>query len=105
MKKNQMEAIKQLEAALLRIKRSGLVMVGIDDGLVATVKDEALKVDSRARSCVEVILDRANSDHPGTQAVNHYGAFLDSGMVSWSKSLGWHAFMFQWWAHQMNVLA
>lgn len=79
MKKNQIEAIKQLEAALLRVKRAGLVLVGIDDGIVATVKDDVLKAESRTRSGVEAILDRINSDHPGTTAVNHYGAYLDSG--------------------------
>ena len=79
MKKNQLEAIKQLEAALLRIKRAGLVLVGIDDGIVATVNDEALTTGRRARSSVEVILDRLNDHHPGTEAVNDYGIYLDSG--------------------------
>lgn len=79
MKKNQLEAIKQLEAALLRIKRAGLVLVGIDGNIVASVNDDALKVERRARSGVEAILDRINNDHPGAAAVNHHGAYLDSG--------------------------
>jgi hypothetical protein len=79
MKNNQVEAIKQLEAALSRIKRAGLVMVGIDGSLVASVNDEALKVERRARSSVEAILDRINTGHPGTTAVDHHGSYLDSG--------------------------
>jgi hypothetical protein len=79
MKKNQLEAIKQLEAALLRIKRAGLVMVGVDDTLFATVADDALQDEMRARSGVEAILARANANHEGTDAVKHYGVYLDSG--------------------------
>lgn len=79
MKKNQLEAIKQLEAALLGVKRAGLVLVGVDDGIIATVKDDDLRIQSRERSGVEAILDRLNSCHPGTEAVNSYGAYLDSG--------------------------
>lgn len=79
MKKNQIEAIKKLEAALLSIKRAGLVLVGIDGSLLASVNDEALKAERRSRSGVEAILDRINSDHPGTMAVSHHGSYMDSG--------------------------
>lgn len=79
MKKNQMEAIKQLEAAFLRIKRAGLVMVGIDGNLHVTVADDALQDEMRARSGCEAILERNNTDHKGTDTVKHYGVYLDSG--------------------------
>lgn len=79
MKKNQLEAIKQLEAALLRIKRAGLVLVGIDDNLFATVADDALQDEMRARSGCEAILERANTGHEGTDSVKTYGIYLDSG--------------------------
>lgn len=79
MKKNQMEAIKQLEAALLRIKRAGLVLVGIDSNLHVTVADEALQDEIRATSSCEAILARANGDHEDTDTVKTYGVYLDSG--------------------------
>lgn len=79
MKKNQLEAIKQLEAAFLRIKRAGLVMVGVDDNLFATVQDDALQDEIRERSSCEAILHRCNTDHADTAAVKHYGVYLDSG--------------------------
>ena len=79
MKKNQIEAIKQLEAALLRVKRAGLVLVGIDDGLIASVYDDELKSEILRRSSCEAILSRANSYHEGTDSVKSYGAYLDSG--------------------------
>ena len=43
MKKSQADAIRQLEAALLACKRSGLALVGIDSALFATVADAAFK--------------------------------------------------------------
>jgi hypothetical protein len=79
MKQNQADAIKQLEAALLRIKRAGLVMVGIDDSLFVTVKDAALQDEMDARSGCEAILERNNTGHENTETVNHYGVYLDSG--------------------------
>jgi hypothetical protein len=79
MKKNQMEAIKQLEAALLRIKRAGLVLVGIDDGLIASVYDDELKEEILRRSSCEAILTRDVTGQANTNSVNHYGAYLDSG--------------------------
>lgn len=79
MKKNQLEAIKKLEAALLSVKRAGLVLVGIDGGLIASVNDEALKAERRARSAVEAILDRINDRQPSAAAVDSHGAYLDSG--------------------------
>jgi len=79
MKKNQLEAIKQLEAALLRIKRAGLVLVGIDGNLHFTVVDASLKDEIRKSSACEAILERNNTDHEGTDSVKHYGAYLDSG--------------------------
>lgn len=79
MKKNQIEAIKQLEAAFLRIKRAGLVLVGIDGNLIVTVADDALEDEMQGRSGCEAILTRVNTDHEGTDNVKHYGAYLDSG--------------------------
>lgn len=79
MKQNQIEAIKQLEAALLRVKRCGLVMVGVDDTLFATVADDALQDEISQCSGVEAILARANNNHESTEAVKHYGVYLDSG--------------------------
>lgn len=79
MKKNQMEAIKKLEAALLSIKRAGLVLVGIDSNLHVTVADDALQDEIRARSSCEAILERANTGHEDTDTVKSYGAYLDSG--------------------------
>lgn len=79
MKKNQLEAIKQLEAALLRIKRAGLVMVGIDDTLHVTVADDALQAEMNARSGCEAIFERSNTGHENTDTVKHYGVYLDSG--------------------------
>lgn len=79
MKKNQLEAIKQLEAALLRIKRAGLVIVGIDDTLHVTVADDALQAEMNARSACEAILERNNTGHENTDTVKHYGVYLDSG--------------------------
>jgi hypothetical protein len=79
MKKNQIDAIKQLETALLRIKRAGLVLVGIDDNVYASVDDEALQDEMRRSSSCEAILARSNSDHVGTTHVRHYGCYRDSG--------------------------
>jgi hypothetical protein len=79
MKKNQLEAIKKLEAALLSVKRAGLVLVGIDGNIVVTVADDALQDEMRDRSGCEAILDRVNTDHEGTDSAKHYGAYLDSG--------------------------
>ena len=79
MKKNQIEAIKKLEAALLSIKRAGLVLVGIDDNVFASVDDEALQDEMRRSSSCEAILARSNSDHPDTTHVRHYGCYRDSG--------------------------
>lgn len=79
MSPKQQEAIKQLEASLLRIKRAGLVMVGIDDSLFVTVKDEALQGEMDARSGCEAILERNNTGHENTETVNSYGVYLDSG--------------------------
>lgn len=78
-KPNQEAAIKKLEAALLSVKRAGLVLVGIDDSLHITVDDEDLTEAARRDSNVEAVLARNNSGHPGTQHVKHYGCFLDSG--------------------------
>lgn len=79
MKKNQIEAIKQLEAALLRVKRAGLVLVGIDSNLHVTVADDALEDEIRAMSSCEAVLARANGNHEGTDTVKHYGTYLGSG--------------------------
>lgn len=37
-----------MEAALLSVKRAGLVLTGIDDGLIATVEDEGFDLNSPA---------------------------------------------------------
>ncbi|HAL2109914.1 TPA: hypothetical protein H5X26_004993 [Escherichia coli] len=79
MKKNQLEAVKQLEAALLRIKHAGLVLCGIDSNLHVTVNDAALQDEMRTTSPCEAVLARANGDHEDTDTVKHYGAYLDSG--------------------------
>ena len=79
MKKNQLEAIKKLEVALLSVKRAGLVLVGIDDNLFASVADEQLQTEIVACSACEAILARSNKDHEGTASVRHYGAYRDSG--------------------------
>jgi hypothetical protein len=79
MKKNQIAAIKKLEAALLSIKRAGLVLVGIDDNVFASVDDEDLENEMRRSSSCEAILARSNSDHGGTTHVKHYGCYRDSG--------------------------
>jgi len=79
MKPNQIAAIKKLEAALLSIKRSGLVLVGVDDNLFASLADQALAEESRNLSSVEAIVQRHNTGHTGTESVKHYGAYRDSG--------------------------
>lgn len=79
MKKNQLEAIKQLEAALLRVKRAGLVLAGIDDNLHATVEDAEFIDDCRRSSTCESMLVRNNTDHPLHRGVRHYGCYRDSG--------------------------
>lgn len=79
MKKNQIDAIKKLEAALLSIKRSGLVMVGSDDCLLVTVEDaEFIEAAMRDSHC-EAARDRWNSSHPLCESVKHYGCYRDSG--------------------------
>ena len=79
MTNKQLAAIRQLEAALLGIKRAGLVMVGVDDNLFATVSDGALQDEIRERSSCEAILQRSNIGHANTESVKHYGIYLDSG--------------------------
>lgn len=79
MKPNQMAAIKKLESALLSCKRAGLVLVGIDDNLFATVKDHAFQEEMRNKSACEAALERNNAGHELTDTVEHYGAYLDSG--------------------------
>lgn len=79
MKKNQIEAIRQLELAFLRVKRAGLVMVGVDDNLFATVPGDSLHAETMARSSCEAILHRSNTGHADTESVKHYGVYLDSG--------------------------
>lgn len=79
MKKNQLAALKKLEAALLSCKRAGLVLVGIDSNLHVTVADDALQDEIRRRSSCEAILERANTGHEDTDTVKSYGIYLDSG--------------------------
>lgn len=79
MKRNQLDAIRMLEAALASVKRAGLVLVGVDGSMLYTTDDEDLVAEARARSAVEAILSRDCVDHPGTGAVNHHGAYRDSG--------------------------
>lgn len=79
MKPSQLAAIKKLEAALLSVKRAGLVLAGIDDGLIATVEDDAFIHAAQRESTCEAILARCNTGHPLAHSVNHYGCYRDSG--------------------------
>jgi len=79
MTKNQVEAIKQLEAALQLCKRAGLVLVGIDSDLFATVADKSFHAECRSQSSCEAMLNRSNCDHPGTVTVETHQVYLDSG--------------------------
>ncbi|MBB4867438.1 hypothetical protein HNP46_006351 [Pseudomonas nitritireducens] len=76
---NQKAAIKKLEAALLSCKRAGLVIVGIDDGLVATMGDESYFDEAQSTSSVEAMLDRMHGREAETHAIKSYGIYLDSG--------------------------
>lgn len=79
MTKNQIVAIRQLEAALQRCKQSGLALVGIDGNLLATVADAAFKAECQAMSSCEAVLNRSNNDHAGTVTVETHRVYLDSG--------------------------
>lgn len=79
MNKRQVDAIKQLEAALQLCKKSGLALVGIDGNLFATIADAAFKTECRAMSSCEAVLNRHNNDHSDTVAIDAHGAYLDSG--------------------------
>lgn len=79
LKPNQQAALKKLEAALLSVKRAGLVLVGCDDGLLATVNDEALADEMQQSSGVEAILARYNYQADAAWSVKHYGCYRDSG--------------------------
>ncbi|MCF5371940.1 hypothetical protein [Pseudomonas syringae] len=79
MTKAQIDAIKQLEVALLACKRSGLALVGIDGSIFATVADSAFKAQCRSQSSCEAMLNRSNEDHTGTVKVETHDVYLDSG--------------------------
>lgn len=79
MKKNQLAALKKLEAALLSCKRASLVLAGVDNNLHATVNDEAFRIASVTRSRCEAILERGNSGSELHHYVKHYGCYSDSG--------------------------
>lgn len=79
MKPNQIAALKKLEAALLCVKRAGLVLVGIDDGLHAAVEDAEFIEAALRDSAVEAMLERNNESHALHHVVKHYGCFRDSG--------------------------
>lgn len=84
MKANQLAAIKKLEAALLSCKRAGLVLVGIDDSLLATVDDDWLENASRRSSACEAVLERHNTEYLNRgpsliHSVKDYGCYRDSG--------------------------
>lgn len=79
MKKSQLAAIAQLETALAALKKSGLVMVGIDSGLYVSNRDDALLDEIRRASSCEAILQRSNTGHSGTETIDHRGVYLDSG--------------------------
>lgn len=79
MKKNQIDAIRQLEVALQRCKQSGLALVGIDGNLYATVADAAFNAECRAMSSCEAVLKRSCDDHAGTVTVETHRVYLDSG--------------------------
>jgi hypothetical protein len=72
LKLNQHSAVKDLEAALRRV-------VGVDDALLATVRNHDLEQDLQSQSACEAILERQNNDFPLTQHVNHYGCYRASG--------------------------
>jgi hypothetical protein len=78
LKLNQQAAIKDLEAALRSMKRAGLVMVGIDGMLLASVRNEALERDMLATSARVAILERHNNVCPLTYGINHYGSYHDN---------------------------
>ena len=77
MTKAQTEAIKQVEAALLACKRSGLALVGIDASIFATVADSAFKAECRSQSSCEAMLNRSNDDHAGTVTVEIHKVYID----------------------------
>lgn len=79
LKPNQLTALKKLESALLSVKRAGLVLVGIDGSLMASVEDDELIEAVRRSATTEVILARHNSGHPLAYTVNSYGCYRDSG--------------------------
>lgn len=79
MKNSQIDAIRQLEAALQLCMQSGLALVGIDGDLYATVADNAFKAECRVRSSCEAVLNRSNEDHSGTVRVETHLVYLDSG--------------------------
>lgn len=79
LKPNQLAALKKLEAALLSVNRAGLVLVGIDDGLHATVEDAEFVEAANRDSAVEAMIDRNNEGHPLHHNVKDYGCFRDSG--------------------------
>lgn len=79
LKPNQQAALKKLEAALLSVKRSGLVLVGCDDALLATVNDDALAEAAQRDSSVEAVLARINYEVDTAWSVKHYGSYRDSG--------------------------
>jgi hypothetical protein len=79
LKLDQQAALKDLEAALRSMKRVGLVMVGIDGGLLASVRNEDLEQEMLSMSACKAILERRNNDCPLTRDINHYGCYRDSG--------------------------
>lgn len=79
LKPNQLAALKKLEAALLSVKRAGLVLAGSDDSLMATVEDDEFIEATRRDSTCEAMRDRHNTNHPLAHDVKHYGCYRDSG--------------------------
>lgn len=79
LKLNQQAAVKDLEAALRSMKRAGMIVVGIDSAMLASVCYEALEQDMLSTSACEAILERRNDGCPLTRDINHYGCYRDSG--------------------------
>lgn len=79
MNKSQEEAIRQLEKALLRMKRNGLAMVGSDDCLIVVVEDEEFQQAAMEDSSCEAARSMRRDCHPNSASVKTYGVYLDSG--------------------------
>ena len=73
MNPKQKAALKKLEAAFLECKKAGLVFVGIDQAIEATVRSPEFNHLRESSSSCEAVL---RSDY---RRVETHGAYLDSG--------------------------